>query len=96
MFSLRHTDPKLGNSEVNWIYGRVVGLLAVHVMTKNSTLSTAGSAISKSKCIEINWYTKGLGGGGNEISSYIILWGSKLLILYMLSGYHNYYHNNYY
>jgi hypothetical protein len=31
-------------------------------------------------------YTKGL-GGGDEISSYIILWDSGLLILYMLSGY---------
>jgi hypothetical protein len=31
-------------------------------------------------------YTKGLGRG--EISSYIILWGSRLLILHMLSGYH--------
>jgi hypothetical protein len=32
-------------------------------------------------------YTKGF-GGGDEISSYIILWGSKLLILHMISGYH--------
>jgi hypothetical protein len=31
-------------------------------------------------------YNKGL--GGDEISSYIILWGSGLLILYMLSGYY--------
>jgi hypothetical protein len=28
------------------------------------------------------------GFGGDEISSYIILWDSKLLILHMLSGYH--------
>jgi hypothetical protein len=32
-------------------------------------------------------YNKGL-GGWDEISSYIILWGSGLLILYMISGYY--------
>jgi hypothetical protein len=31
-------------------------------------------------------YNKGL--GGDEISSYIILWGRGLLILYMISGYY--------
>jgi hypothetical protein len=31
-------------------------------------------------------YTRGLGGG--DISSYIILWGRKLFILHMLSGYY--------
>jgi hypothetical protein len=32
-------------------------------------------------------YTRSLGGGG-EISSYSILWGSRLLILHMIYGYH--------
>jgi hypothetical protein len=32
-------------------------------------------------------YTKGF-GRGDEISSYIIWWGSGLLLLHMLSGYH--------
>ena len=27
-------------------------------------------------------------GGGDEISSYIILWGSRLLILHVIYGYH--------
>ena len=32
-------------------------------------------------------YTRSL-GGGDEISSYIILWCSRLLILHMINGYH--------
>ena len=33
-------------------------------------------------------YTRSLGGGGDKISSYIILWGSRLLILHTIYGYH--------